>query len=514
LPQKTLIPRQTSFMSKKRKTQTYADPQQSKAFKHLFGEDAPKEILLHLLDTFLPLDSPLKSIQEKGDLFTDGYFRCKGCISDGVLIKAIDSQNRKILVHCTLLHLHRGITEIELIATDKLPFILDNQWKEPYPLSCYYLALADFDILGWESTQSILLGKSRTMDLNCGIFWVNLRSYLSDPSELVSIYSSKQQWAELLLCAHQTVEIPSFIKEKSILKAYKMLELSKWPKSDLDWYLNPETTLDFRLDRALKSYQQNEFALNTQYLTQSAPSASLKMGLLKKELGYYPVSYVTKKQLIVTAIKEKKSAVFPLFRYWSEQAKVATGIEITIVNEQNLLQDYENEIKTALLALFNSGDMVGQRYSKKWEIRTLTAILEARLEIQWHFDYILKQQTLFKKMQAMRAILGYLAASETTNIAIDDIYKKLLKETVNIENISGEIDLEKSGELIKLETGLYSHVPENLQNVIRNLMGEMIEQLSQQTQNTPQWLSSGKHIHDEDLFAKLIEQNWYLFFGN
>jgi hypothetical protein len=499
-------------MSKKRTPPPYADPQQSKAFKQLFDEEAPEDILLHLLNSFMSLENPLTAIEDRGGLFSEGYYRCMGCLSDAILVKAIDAQNRTILIHFTMLHLHRGITDVEIVATERIQNTLDD-WKEPYPLHCYFLALTDFDVAGWESTQSIQLGKSRTKNLHCGIFWVNLQSCLPDPSKEASNYTDQQQWAYFFLNTAKTIEIPAYINAACVLKAFQVLELASWSKLDLKWYNNPETTLAFRIDRALKSYQSKDFALNEQYLTQSAPGATLSLGLLKKELGYYPVNAIAAKDLNITAVEGKQAAVFPLFRYWAEQAKAATGMDITIVNEQNLLDDYEKEMRTALLSLFQSDEMASQRNSKNWEIHVFIGLLEARLDIQWHFEYILKQKPLYKKMQALRSILAYLAANETANIAMDDIYKSLLTATVNIDNISGDIALEKSGKLIKMETGLYSHVPENLQNVVRNLMGDMIKKLSEKTKNTPRWLSKGENTHDKSVFEQLIEQNRVLFFG-
>ena len=255
-------------------------------------------------------------------------------------------------------------------------------------------------------------------DLTAHFIWLNLPNFKLEKQAL----SQLEQWILFLTKAHQFTTIPTSITNKTIKEAFKKAELKNWEKGELEWYYEKERDLEERQQRMYEHYQKTSIQLHPDYLTSSAPYAFVNgWKILLKNLGVYPKREVKIEEVNIQG--GNKKVVFKLFRHWTSLVESQEGKSIKIKNEQQLIKDFEEALKKAVLYIFTDDNFLENKFGAEWVSKLLAIKINVELNLHWHFEYLIKNTVLFKSMQALRATLAYLAANEIMEMKIENIYQ-------------------------------------------------------------------------------------------
>lgn len=186
---------------------------------------------------------------------------------------------------------------------------------------------------------------------------------------------------------------------------------------------------------------------------------------------------------------------------------------VEIKNEQDLHQDFEDALRRAVLFLFSDDDFVEDRikFGEEGEAQILAIRLNGELNTKWHFEYLIKNTDLYKSMQAIRAVLAYLAASDVAEMKMDSIYQDFLSASTNLSAIPSGIGVQEASKFVNIADEVFSIAPTPIRIVLKNLMGGMIPQVQEKTTNLPFYLEGLEGLHDLEILKKIIRINRNLF---
>jgi len=487
----------------------YANILNRRAFQYLFSESEDEVLLLSFLNCFFieKLAIELTKINWTNTLHTKPFFHFRGCLSNEIIIDAKDKAGNRVFIQLDTLYLHWGLINIDIELSDRVDFFRSHREKIEQPVIFIHLGFANFDI-NKSGANAILKSNlySWKKDLTAHFIWLNLPNFKLEKQAL----SQLEQWVLFLTKAHQFTTIPTLITNKTIKKAFKKAELKYWEKGELEWYHEKEGDLVERQQRMYEHYQKTSIQLHPDYLTSSAPYAFVNgWKILLKNLGVYPKREVKIEEVNIQG--GNKKVVFKLFRHWTSQVESQEGKSIKIKNEQQLIKDFEEALKKAVLYIFTDDNFLENKFGAEWVSKLLAIKINVELNLHWHFEYLIKNTVLFKSMQALRATLAYLAANEVMEMKIENIYQEFLKESTNLDEISPKIDAQTASKLVKISDELFSNVPSQIRIVFKNLMGEMIPKLRVMTEDLPFYLENAEAIHDYFSLEKVINDNRDLF---
>jgi len=487
----------------------YASLLNRRAFQYIFSESEDETLLLTFLNCFLEekLSFKLRRINWTNALHTKPFFRFKGCLSNEIIIDAESSTRSRVFIQLDMLFLHWGLTNIDIELTDNVDFYRTHREKIEKPVTFIHLSFATFDLNNTGETAIVHSNLySWKKDLTAHFLWFNLPNFNLEKTEL----SNLEQWIFFLTKASQFTTIPATITNESVKAAFEKLELNCWEQEEIDWYLSQEGDIEKRQQSVYEHYQKTSVKLNPDYQKISAPFAKLHgWKVLLKQLGVYPKRFVKAEEINIQNGNNK--VVFALFRHWTKQVEAKEGHAIKIKNEQALIKDFDNALRTAIIYLYTEDSFLESKFGENWNVKLLAIKINAQLNLHWHFEYLTKNTALFKSMQALRATLAYLAANEITEMKIDNLYQDFLKESTNLNEVSPKIDVQKASELINIGDELFSNVPCQIRIVLKNLMGEMIPKLQLMTKDLPFYLKNAEGLHDYTTLEKVIVDNSGLF---
>ncbi|MEZ4888954.1 MAG: hypothetical protein R3E32_29780 [Chitinophagales bacterium] len=481
----------------------------SKAFQYIFLETAEEKFLLAFLNCFVTekLDIELAKITSTSIVYSNSLFQFKGCLQDGILIEAISRRGSLVFLQVDILNLHWGVTNIEILATDSLSFYSDEMAKIQKDVEFIHLAFIHFDINKSGNREVIKTNiYSRKMNFKAHFLWFHLPLFNFDASQLTEL----EQWIFFLCRSVQCQKIPAYIDSQTVRLAFQKANPISWEKEDLDWYQKYETEFPIRQKKINNHYRKAGLPLHPDFLQTSPPYANLKgWKPFLKSLGVYPKQDVLSSDINIG--NTDLTLVFSLFRYWTKQVKSALNQVVEIKNEQDLIKDFQEELKEAVVHLYLEDSFLKEESDKEWGAELLASLVNVKLNLRWHFEYLIKNTELFKTSQALRAILVYLAANEIEEMKMDDIYQQLLEEASNLQAISKEIELQKESKWVHINAELYQTRQSQVRTVLKNLMGKRIKEISEETKNLTFYLRGAESLHDLENLKQVIAINRSLF---
>lgn len=488
-----------------KKRMKYANMLNRRAFQYLFSTSEEEALLLSFLNCFFKekLNLALAKINWTNALHSKPFFRFRGCLSNEVIIDAEAQEGSRIFIQLDTLFLHWGLTNIDIELTDKVDFFRKHREKIEKPVTFIHLSFATFDFnkSGATFTKHTNL-YSWKKDLTAHFLWFNLPNFNLEKPKLNEL----EQWILFLTKASQFTSIPNNITAASVKVAFEKVEFKNWEARELAWYQEREGELEERQQRLFEHYQKTSIKLHPAYSKKSAPYALLNgWEMMLRKLGVYPKHTVKPEEIIIEEGNSK--VVFALFRHWTNQVEKQEGQMIKIKNEQELIKDYEEGLRKAILYIYTEDSFLENNFDEQQTVKLLAIKINAELNLHWHFEYLIKNTPLFKSMQALRATLAYLAANEIMEMKIDGLYQDFLKKSTNLNEISAEINAQKASELVQIGDELFSNVPSQIRTVLKNLMGEMIPKLQTKTNGLPFYLENAEAIHDYVALEKVILGN-------
>ena len=290
-----------------------------------------------------------------------------------------------------------------------------------------------------------------------------------------------------------------------------ILDKENWNEDWNAWYDIREEQQTSRPKRVLKLYQQADFTLDKQFLKSPATKADWNWYLLEKMIGYLPRKQVNMTKINLDAIQSKLATIaFTLFRGWTQNYMAGNPtLNLTIVNEELLVNDLQNCLKSAILDAFLSDSFYSPEYDSSI---LLSAHLHGHLGKHWYMEYIIKHSAEFKTTMALKSLSAWMSLEDVSALRIDEIYEQVLKDKINLANMDFNIPktdlLSQDGTIIEPNEGKTKvHI------AIENLAHEQIGKLQTLTTQTKDFMPKVLPIVGRDILERLIEDNQKVFFN-
>jgi hypothetical protein len=200
--------------------------------------------------------------------------------------------------------------------------------------------------------------------------------------------------------------------------------------------------------------------------------------------------------------KLQKTA-FQMFRDWTKNAKTKhPKLDFTIIDESVLVNDLTNSIKSAVTALKSDGKKL-KREIPGYDIGFILGFVHANLNFHWVHEYIRKRSDDYKMLMVLKAMQVYLELDGIALIKMDEIYKILLAEDVNFDNIYFKPD-KKQFKDFGPDLSANSHNENNIAISLDNLITERIVKIVRKKDLS--FLPDTKHYFSEEDVELLIAE--------
>jgi hypothetical protein len=175
--------------------------------------------------------------------------------------------------------------------------------------------------------------------------------------------------------------------------------------------------------------------------------------------------------------KEISGKAFDMFRDWTKNVhKKYPELIIALLDESVLVQNLENAIKNAKKALLTE-EKTEKRKTEGYDVGFMLGFIESNLNIEWELEYIIKQKSAYKEFIALKAIKLFFEFDELTVIRIESIYKNLIINNSNIQNLSYDFSPEGISELSveKVDDTSESFIMKALNSQIDHYIAEYVK---------------------------------------
>lgn len=474
---------------------TYANITQNyQGFKRLFGEDAPEKQVLHFLNSVVtPYDLPkIKSIIDLDDI-PEPLFRLMFGVQDLILIHAQTEYDEEVIIQLDLWHLYYGRSFCYLNTSDKYAFWIEQKNRDFWDKSIIHIALCE----GFSIDET--LGNYQKLNNQKGFGDYHLIR-LNLPFYNQKTTTDLEQWLLLITAAHTFQTIPESITTPEIQTAFANIELSTFNKLDLDWYLKYEPRLE---ERRRGLIENSNVSLEDAYLKATAKQPKFSVVLLEKAFGLYPKQVVVSKMIDTSMVKNQNQMAFNLFRLWTKKVNEKyPERNIIIKDETPLLKNFESSLVGAILSLFNRDNFLLNDFDIKYAKDFVTGYVCSQLSVIWEFEYIVKNNTIYKRFQALQAVLTFFDQYETKEIMVDSTYYEILQQTTNLDNINPIVNAEKLND-----------IPENANGQVRSVLTDLRDNLLKELlrQKNENFEIEEIFVFDDAVWDSLVEGNKGLF---
>jgi hypothetical protein len=207
---------------------------------------------------------------------------------------------------------------------------------------------------------------------------------------------------------------------------------------------------------------------------------------------------------------------FSIFRDWTAAMSINyPELDFEIIDETVLLHDLKHCLNNGLKSLYSNKKFWDSKMLRNWDIGFLMGYLEGNLLKHWVYEYITKQGEDYKIFSMLKSLSMFLDFDKMTEIKLDTIYEKLVKEDSNLANNSIDVHVKeiliekKIKEVVSDERGKTKALIDNLKNkYILKVVNFEVEEMS---------FDASKYIRDYE-FEELIKlnrpQNKPKFLGN
>jgi hypothetical protein len=157
-----------------------------------------------------------------------------------------------------------------------------------------------------------------------------------------------------------------------------------------------------------------------------------------------------------------QAKAFELFREWRKRVVAEKPeLDFTIKDETVLVEDLYESIRSARKALIEE-EKRQKRVIKGYDIGFMYGFISSNLGTGWEWEYIIKQSKEYKEVIAYKAIKAFFGINEIAQIEVSDLYRQLLLEDLNIDNldtlvIAQKIENPKINDIIASNTQPYTN---------------------------------------------------------
>lgn len=475
---------------------TYANITKNyRGFKRLLGEQAPKAQILHFLNAIVSQYNlpKIKQIIDLDDIPEPLFILMLG-LQDIILIHAQTEQDEEIVIQLDLWHLYYGKSFCFLKTTDKYNFWIKQKNRDFWDKSIIHIGFC----VGFTIDDNLMNYQKLPNQNGFGdyhLITVNLPFYQA------SANNDFKQWLLLFTAAHTFDAIPKSITSPIIRQAFENIKLSTFDDFDLKWYLEYDNKLE---ERKRYLMEDGNIQLEKAYLKQTAKQPKFSIILLQKAFGIYPKQKVTAAMIDISMVDNQSRLAFDLFRFWTKKVQTKfPNRNIVIKDETPLLENFKTALINSIISLFKQDSFILHDFDMEYAKGFITGYVCSQLSTAWEFEYLTKNDTTYKRFQALQSVLGFFDLHETHEITIDATYYEILEKNTNLDNINPIIDTKKLNDIPENANGQVRHVLTDLRD---NLLQQLIKQKNQDFDITEVF-----ELEDE-VWEKLIGQHKALFF--
>lgn len=185
---------------------------------------------------------------------------------------------------------------------------------------------------------------------------------------------------------------------------------------------------------------------------------------------------ITQTMLLTKEILAAKA--FDIFRDWTNNAELFyPELTFTIIDETLLVKDLKKALTAARNNLYKEEKRV-DRSKEGYDYGYMLGYIRSTLNVQWMNEYIRKQLPDYKEFVAMKAIKNYLVFDKVTSVRISAIYKHLMNNDTNINDLSLDIPLTRINlsDLDELEPETEDQIVVALNNKINKYIIEFLKE--------------------------------------
>jgi hypothetical protein len=465
-----------------------------------------KALALSFLTCFLDID-----IKDFGvSTLSSAPFVVKGAFSDYIEVIIEDTADKRHLVHFAFLDMHLGITNatIEFYDTnwERLKYQIESEsYRYRDCRSIQQIYFSKFSISENTPYETIKTYSFEQPDYLLQFKFYELPKF--DPS-VSDIASEKEGW--LYLFKNGSDMLHQLTRSNFTDKVTKALDLQKWTAADRNWYNERAKYRIERPKKMLERYLENEQMLDESFLEKPTQNGVWNWHFLEWQLGLLPQNKARPKDINITPLQaDLGKFVFTLFRRWTANCKKKhPEIDLTIINEQVLIQDFSKELRQSFIALFDDETFYKRNMSQSYARNFVLGYIEGSLRVHWYMEYVIKSKEAFKTVMALKALSHFLTIEDVMRIQVERIYEEVIKSKVNLSNIT--FDIPKID--LKTEAGLTieTHTSKsNVQTVLNNLANEYT--LKIQKMKVEHFEMDVEDVIEDSIINEFIKLNWGLF---
>ncbi len=205
--------------------------------------------------------------------------------------------------------------------------------------------------------------------------------------------------------------------------------------------------------------------------------------------------------MILTKEKIEKIA-FDMFREWTLNAKKnLPHLDFTIIDESKLVEDVTNTIFKSNIAIHNY-EKVERRKQLGFDKGYICGFICGNINTKWYNDYVIKQSNKYKEFIVFKSLKIHLELFELERIKINNIYKHLFFEDLNVyQNTAVENENLQHISLKELDIMPKDEILVAINNQINNYINEYLNL------KTPDFLESVVKYFSNDEIIAIISNN-------
>lgn len=205
----------------------------------------------------------------------------------------------------------------------------------------------------------------------------------------------------------------------------------------------------------------------------------------------------------MTLTKEKiEETAFDMFREWTLNAKKdLPHLDFTIVDERKLVEDVSNTIFKSNTAI-HIYEKTENRKQVGFDKGFICGFICGNINTKWYNEYVIKQSNKYKEFIVFKSLKIHLELFEVERIKINNIYKHLFFEDLNIyQNTVVENENLQHISLKELDIMPKDEILVAINNQINNYINEYLNL------KTPDFLESVVKYFSDNAIIAIIANN-------
>jgi hypothetical protein len=484
----------------------FADLKNGEALYMIF-QNEDKRAALSLLNSLL-FPKQENQLVEITDAFSSLYyfFDIKGAFSFHYRIDALTIEGNRVYIEFHVHFLNNESSSLDFDINHSFQTqVLDLETASvKFPI--YYVGLFTFSIENQPHAFSTKNYQGPILSNSINLTFIDLTKFYKTPTLLEN---PTDWWLYFFKNGLEKIDTP--INDSGLDMLYTVLDFSNFAAYQLEEYEKSQERMElFQKD---SRHQQIDQTISIE-LTEPFPihgSAKLNLLTFEKKMGYYPPKPIDTQLFDLSCVEKKlPSYAFHLFKNWTTQAiKYHPEINFSILNEQLLIKNLDQAIRESIASFFLDENFikVGFEASTEWRHTLFLLKLCVTLSRIWFFEYIRKQQNVYKTLIGIIALKDYLADEKVRGLQVNQTYRDLLSASINLQEVDFSLDLKKDK-----SSANYAKENNSIGEILEKLCNDYLKLVNDYSANF--WVNDIESVFSESLVNELLSKNVSFYEGS